>query len=336
MKASFRVSACIFMSAWCVEVSTADYVPGQKHSESEPISYQQRVLDFKKQQRDELMLRYPPLVRSVTNMSIAGSLMPVIIGHPSVGHSGYARDEELLREVRKSGSRFDYVATIVGKGTLLTAVTSSAGFFQFAVYVVKSDHAERRVLPVTGVFGREEVGLLAPGLNLISTVEAAIEGKVLRGKVRKSDESGPFEICSFIGIARIKPVALPENEETAAKRGSVRVGDRMTLARRRLADVQEGALAHPPEGSWWSSFWVYGDGLLAIEVDPETQLIRKLAYVLGPADESPVFLPLNRIHLTDGEMFMPIPPPPAGNSPTDEVGKPAPRGVSLPAAHDSK
>ena len=106
----------------------------------------------------------------------------------------------------------------------------------------------------------------------------------------------------------------PENEETAAKRRAVRIGDPTDLATKRLADVPPGELAHPPEGSAWSSFWIYGDGLLAIEIDPETKIIRKLAYVLGQKGESPVFLPLNRIHLTDGEMFMPIPPPPARTS----------------------
>ena len=130
--------------------------------------------------------------------------------------------------------------------------------------------------------------------------------------MRKSESDvNEYETTKGSGLWLFRPAPLPENEETAAKRGAVRVGDPMDLTLKRLAEIPQGALAHPPEGSSWSSFWVYGDGLLAIEVDHETKVIRKLAYVLGHAGESPVFLPLNRIHLTDGEMFMPIPPPPA-------------------------
>ena len=165
-----------------------------------------------------------------------------------------------------------------------------------------------------------EIGLQTPGTDAITVewkqVKTTIVGERLSVLVRKSQRNiTEFEWIKGSMPPVARPIPLPENEETAAKRGAVRVGDPMDLALKRLADTPQGALAHPPEGSSWSSFWVYGDGLLAIEVDPATNVIRKLAYVLAPASESPVFLPLNRIHLTDGEMFMPIPPPPARNIP---------------------
>ncbi len=140
-------------------------------------------------------------------------------------------------------------------------------------------------------------------------MDVPVKGVKAIALVRASEEHiSQFELIkySYPGVAQ--PVRPPENEETAAKRGAVRVDDPMDLASKRLAEFPQGALAHPPEGSSWSSYWVYGDGLLAIDVDPETKVIRELSYVLGPAGESPVFLPLNRIHLTDGEMFMQVPP----------------------------
>ncbi|MFO1489356.1 MAG: hypothetical protein U1F87_00225 [Kiritimatiellia bacterium] len=208
------------------------------------------------------------------------------------------------------------------------SASTGALYWNYACLNVPAQGAESVQITVLN-WNACEIGLQTPGTNEISVewkrIKTTVEGVRMSALVRKSQrDSKEFEWIKGSRPRVARPVPLPENEETAAKRGAVRVGDPMDLATKRLAEVQPGTLAHPPEGSSWSSFWVYGDGLLAIEVDPETKLIRKLAYVLGAAGESPVFLPLNRIHLTDGEMFMPIPPPPSGNTRTPE-GKPTVR-----------
>lgn len=213
----------------------------------------------------------------------------------------------------------------IGEGCLVVgehhfSVSTGRMYVNYASYNLRL--AERTLmLPVIG-WNKKELRIQVPGTQMIyaENRQTNIPIKGAKGSVlvRKSEgDVNEYEAMVANPLGLVRPVPLPENEGTDAKRGAVRVGDQMDLALKRIAEIPPGTLAHPPEGSSWSSFWVYGDGLLAIEVDPETKVIRKLAYVLGPAGESPVFLPLNRIHLTDGEMFMPIPPPPGPkDSPT--------------------
>ena len=213
----------------------------------------------------------------------------------------------------------EFISISINEGNLLVgvhhySVATLNVYINYASYNLRIyDH--NTALPVTG-WNKKELRMQVPGTQMIYAEYRQTNVPINRAKgsvlVRKSESDvNEYESMGANPLGLVRPVPLPENEETAAKRGAVEVGDPMDLASKRLAEIPQGALAHPPEGSSWSSFWVYGDGLLAIEVDHETKVIRKLAYVLGPAGESPVFLPLNRIHLTDGEMFMPIPPSPA-------------------------
>ena len=225
----------------------------------------------------------------------------------------------------------EFISISINEGYLLVgvhhySVATLNLYINYASYNLRIyDH--NTALPVTG-WNKNELRMQVPGTHMIYAEVRRTNVPINRAKgsvlVRKSENDvNEYESMGANPLGLVRPVPLPENEETAAKRGAVRVGDPMDLASKRLAEIPQGALAHPPKGSSWSSFWVYGDGLLAIEVDSETKVIRKLAYVLGSAGDSPVFLPLNRIHLTDGEMFMPIPPPPEPkNSPTTGVKTP--------------